>query len=531
MEREHTSTGELADELSPLRLNWLAGPPGSVAPLRVAQVPMVATRLQRCLAPKGAAAAHHRLWIASLGWLAIGMVSLSGCMSPPTMKVPAPSAASVGGNGFDRSAIAKPLTPERPVLPEIARERVVWLGIATTVVDSEVPERFPILSQAQETNASVSSIFVALDKQIQSRLAGQPKYPGFNLIGQTEEQRPSDVGMALLINKERWRQEKVFEENYRWEYGILGQLVFIDQQKQEICGSYPLGFRLSQVTQSPPTHDQVSDLARRTLLEQEGGTSKANCLLSLFMEALQSTRLSIRSDYCFEVGSVRLDPQCATPTLSNAEMKPVGFDSHELALWESELGPVLVNHLGNGSGMVMNPYVAKAGGKDNILALHFLKEASRVVQAGVGLSLRLRPPVRRFDLQIKNLNCTKDSEWSGQYVVNLIFGFDGVLSETEPVTGRTVLAHSFDVSLNGFKGLPKGLRETYWRNARRKLLPSQFESGEYDSRWCWRNSIENFLDQISSEMLFELADRGGRFALVRADLTHITHSLTHPNQP
>ena len=45
------------------------------------------------------------------------------------------------GHGLDRSAIAKPLPLDRAALPAAARERVGWMGVATTVIDTEVPER------------------------------------------------------------------------------------------------------------------------------------------------------------------------------------------------------------------------------------------------------------------------------------------------------------------------------------------------------------------------------------------------------
>lgn len=465
-------------------------------------------------------------------WPAIGLASvvllgflLAGCVSPPTMKAPPPSAASVGGTGFDRSAIAKPAPVKRAAVPDSTRARVVWVGIATTVSDAELPGRFPRLSQAAGLDNSIAPLILELESRIQAEFSRQSKFPGFDLVGQTDEQRPSDIGMALLINNERFWSEKTFEEDYRWEYGILGQVVFIDQQKQEICASYPIRSALLNVTGDPST-GQISAMVRSVLIGSSDSGTESNSFFGKFCETMRSANLSVRSDYCFEVGRVSVDPACSSPTVLNQGIKAFSFDSFEMSIWKSELGPVLVNHLGNSSGLVLNPYVSKADGKDNILALHFQKGASRIVQSDENLSLRLRPPVRRFDLAIKGLTSAIDPQLSGKFVVNLVFGFNGTLSVVEPVSKRVVLEHAFDISLGGFKTLPKELRDIYWQNARRKLLPSQFENGEYDGKYCWWNSIGNFLDQITREMLFEKADQGRRFGALRQDLEHITHSPT-----
>lgn len=452
-------------------------------------------------------------------------VILVGCVSPPTMKVPPTTAAEIGATGFDRSAIAKPAPAKRAAVPDSARERVVWIGIATTVSDAELPGRFPRLSQAAGQNNSIAPLLLELESRIQTEFSRQSKFPGFDLMGQTDEQRPSDIGMALLINNERFRSEKTFEEAYRWEYGILGQVVFIDQQKQEICASYPIRSGLLNVT-GVPSAEQISAMVRAVLIGSSERGAESNSFLGNFCETMRRANLSVRSDYCFEVGSVSVDPACTLPTVDNQGIKTFSFDSSEMAVWKSELGPVLVNHLGNSSGLVLNPYVSKADGKDNILALHFQNGASRIVQSDGNLSLRLRPPVRRFDLTIKGLTSAIDPQLSGKFVVNLVFGFNGTLSVVEPISKRVVLEHAFDVSLGGFKTLPKELRDIYWKNARRKLLPSQFENGEYDGKYCWWNSIGNFLDQITREMLFEKADQGRRFGALRQDLEHITHSPT-----
>jgi len=453
---------------------------------------------------------------------------LTGCAGPPKIKTAAPVAGAQGYNRADLlPAKANPVGAQPAA---VVRERVVWLGIATTIADLEVTQRFPILSRAEGQNGSLGSVLTTLDRRIQTGLANHGPFPGFELVQQTGEQRPSDLGMALLLNKERFREEHLFEGTYRSEYGILGQLVFIDQQKQEICGSIPIGQRRwVNTTETPYTRDQLGTIARQALLGNGATAINDDSILGQIFKELEKAQLSIRSDYCFEVGTVSIDAQCLTPAILDPTIKPVSFGPSDLSMWEGEVGPLFAAHLANSAGLILNPYVAKSGGKDNILALQFLKGASRVVEADGKLSLRLRPPVRRFDIAISKLTCGLDAQWSGKYVVNLIFGFTGTISVVEPVTGRTVIDHGFDVSLEGFKTLPRELRDTYWKNARRKLLPDQFEKGDYDQKWCWQNSLENFLDQITSEMLFDKGDAGRRFSGLRSDLARITHALGKSN--
>ena len=86
---------------------------------------------------------------------------------------------------------------------------------------------------------------------------------------------------------------------------------------------------------------------------------------------------------------------------------------------------------------------------------------------------------------------------------------------------QLLVSHPFDISLSGFKSLRKEQREQYWKNARRKLLPAQFEGGNYDPIWSWQNSVDNFLDQLALEMFFPKADVAARFKPVRDSLDGI----------
>ena len=244
-------------------------------------------------------------------------VVLAGCVSPPSVK-PTPS-AQAGGEGFDREKIANAASLPSASRPASNLERVVWLGISTTVIDAELPQRFPVLARADGTG-SVSSLFTSLDTKIQARLASDRQFSGFDVIGPTDEQRPSDIGMALLVNKERWREERTYENKYLWEYGILGQLVFIDQQKQEICSSYPFGLRLRNISDSAPTPQQIAAVSRQTLLGMSENSGDADSFLGLFFKNLQRASVSIRADYCFDVGKVSISTNCLSPCILSADI-------------------------------------------------------------------------------------------------------------------------------------------------------------------------------------------------------------------
>ena len=58
--------------------------------------------------------------------------------------------------GWDRSAIALPPPLVRAAIPAADRERMAWLGVATTGIDSEVPERFSPARRSERAGAQES---------------------------------------------------------------------------------------------------------------------------------------------------------------------------------------------------------------------------------------------------------------------------------------------------------------------------------------------------------------------------------------
>lgn len=444
-----------------------------------------------------------------------------GCVSPPVYK-PATSAPTNTSTGYSREQYQASKSTNRVAATGMPRQRAVWLGVAATVVASELGERFPILS-GDGTEAGANKVFAELNQRIWSSLSNHlgsaGAFPGIELV-ELGQDRDTDLGMALLLNKERWREELTFEGKYRREYGILGQLVFIDQKKSELVASYPIGNRIAMISDAKASDQERSLMANGTLIGEADGASGKDSILHQFLKSIESSSVNPKPDYCLEVGKVLFSEACANPSYSGSkkdQIKSLQLNPDELATWASEVGPILVNHLGNGTGHVFNPFVAKKTGKDNLISLNFLKGSPKVVNQKGPLSLRLPDPARRFDLEIEALSCEVDDEFTGKYVVNLVYGFRGTMTMYS-ADGVAVFSHPFDISLSGFKSLRKEQREQYWKNARRKLLPAQFEGGNYDPIWSWQNSVDNFLDQLALEMFFPKADVAARFKPVRDSL-------------
>lgn len=453
--------------------------------------------------------------------LALGMFLLlltQGCLTPPTVAGVTPNPASK--LGFSRSELR---SADRPILGAHnsgVRERVVWAGIATTVSWSEIPAHFPKLTIAGG-GGSPDSVLIGLDQKISTYLKSKT-FDGFDLVD-AGQQRDSDIALAFLLNKERFSQEKSYDGRYLVEYGLLGELVFIDQQKQEILGSYPIGSNVRDQVDNLPGPDKITQMVGEVVCSKPENSTESISLIGQFKQALDSRQVSPRARYCFEVGEVAVSDNCRQPSYSGTEMKQKQptVDAAGLEYLRGEIGAMFASDLGNNTGLSFNPYVSRHGGSDNILALHFRRDASRSIQATGIMTLRLPSPVRKFNIAIDSLSCEVDPEWTGKYVVNLIYGFAGSISVVEPVTGRAVGVYPFGVSLKSISRLPKDLRETYWQNSRRKLTPDMFRSSDYDQQRCWKNSLENFLDQKTAEMLFEKADKGNNYQTLRADLGKI----------
>jgi len=450
-------------------------------------------------------------------YLALGIILLSltqGCITPPTASSTATS--PIVNRGFDRSALQSATTPRPGTQYSGSRERVVWVGIATTVSWSEIPNRFPNLTLSG--GGSADSALLGVEQEITAFFKSK-QFSGFDIVD-ASEQRDSDIALALLLNKERYSQEKSFSGGYMVEYGLLGELVFIDQKNQTIIGSYPIGSKIRDLTKSLPDSEKIKEMVDEVLLAKADGSGSSSSIVGQFKQALADQHVSPRPRYCFEVGEVTLGDSCREPVFFGKTGK-MSFDAEKLELWRGDIGTVFASDLGNNTGLSFNPYVSRRGNSDNILALHFKRDASRVIMANAPVSLRLPDPVRKFNIRIDSLNCEVDPEWTGKYVVNVIYGFVGSLSVIEPTTERAIGVYPFDVSLKGFKGLPKDMREVYWHNSRRKLTPDMFNAADYDQERCWKNSLENFLDQKTAEMLFEKADKASNYKALRDDLGKI----------
>jgi hypothetical protein len=437
------------------------------------------------------------------------------------------------GAGFSRAALVsrKEGVQDTPVAVDRSQlARVVWLGVASTVSKEELDGRFPRTASLSPQGAD--AVFQKLDKEMEARFQqGDFQPSGFQLVPFAQQQ-PTDYALALLVNKERWRQELLFDGKWRWEYSIYGQLVFIDQQKQEICSSFPVALRTADAGDSPPTSEQTSRMVVSGLFGATDDPSGDKSLYGNCLAVLRNQAVKVRPDYCFEALEVEMAPGCAQPAILQTQtphvqgaMGAVQYADDELVNFAGDTGALFVSHLGNGTHLPVHPYVKTRQGRENILALQFCGGKARILNTMGKLSLKLRPPVRQFSIRIEQLNCEVDPEWSGKYAVNILFGFQGMLEVIEPVTQRKVLEHRFDLSLAGIKQLPKALQEPYWQLARRKLLPEQFANNQYDSKWCWSNAMDSFLEQLTAEMLFAKADKAGRFQVLREDLSQIHPAL------
>lgn len=476
----------------------------------------------RHLSQEGEEPGGQRLLVLAQTLLLLVALFVTGCTTTST----APAYKEKKGYGRQDFKTANPSSQDRPVTgadpTPIIRQRVVWLGVASTVVDAEVGSRFPILSLAVDGGDGASRAFAELNQRIwatlSNHLGAAGKFPGFELV-EAGADRGSDLGMALLVNKERWREEVTFEGKSRREYGVLAQLVFIDQKKMELVASYPIGNRATMIAESKASDAEKVLMSRETLYGGTGGGGH-DSLLHQLLKTMEGSSVRVSPDYCMDVGNVSFREACLHPSYSGSrreQIKKMDVDPEQLAVWASEAGSILVNHLGNDTGYAFNPFVARKSGKDNLISLNFLRGSPIVLNQKGPLSLRLRDPIRSFDLQIDGLSCEIDEEFTGKYVVNLIYGFRGMMI-MRSADGVEVFKHPFDVSLAGIKSFRKDLRETYWQKSRRKLLPAQFEEGAYDPRWNWQNSLDNFLDQLALEMFFPKADAAGRFNTLRANL-------------
>jgi len=473
-----------------------------------------------------------RRWI-GLSALAIAGLLLGGCATAPRQ-----ASAAQEGKGFDNSEI---LAERRAVISGAAggtRPRVVWLGVSTTVVNSELAQRFPylnrlpggVLGKGEGSKSTFVDWDIGIQREFKKRRDENRPFPAFDLID-AQDQRKSDIGLALLLNKEAWREESLIEGKYRQEYTLLGQVVFIDQENQQLLSSYPISVRIVDSKEGKKTDEEIIDQVRQLVFGKDQGSFAPETFLGTFVSALDSRALQVKPESCFETLTVTFASACENPVYRDAPdilstpIVQVRFSTEELNVWASEVGPVLTGHLGRGvlpSGdlVVMNPFISRRSGKDNILNLQFQKGASRVLNGESPLSLKLKTPTRSFFLEITGLNCEVDPKWTGKYVVNLIYGFQFRLLMKNPAD-EVVFETNLDVSLEGFKKLPKNLREDYWMFTRRKMIPDQFEAGAYDSKWTWKHSLDSFLDGLTSQIFSEKYDTNGKFELLRKNLKEI----------
>lgn len=471
-------------------------------------------------------------------WLGLSVLAIVGMLLGGCATGPRQASAVQEGKGFDNSEI---LAERRAVISGAAgttRPRVVWLGVSTTVVNSELAQRFPyldrlsggVLGKGGETKSTFVDWDIGIQREFKKRRDENRPFPSFDLID-AQEQRKSDIGLALLLNKEAWREEPLIEGKYRQEYTLLGQVVFIDQENQQLLSSYPISVKLVDSKDGKKTDEEITEQVRQLVFGKDQGSFSPETFLGMFVSALDKRALQVKPETCFETLTVTFDPACENPVYRDALdvlSKPIAqvkFTAEELNEWASEVGPVFSGHMGRGvlpSGdlVVMNPFISKKSGRDNILNLQFQKGASRALNGDGPLSLKLKSATRSFVLEIKGLNCEVDPKWTGKYVVNLIYGFRGRLLMQNPV-GEVVFETDLDVSLEGFKKLPKNLREDYWMYTRRKMIPDQFEAGAYDSKWTWRHSLDSYLDGLTSQMFGESYDTNGQFKPLRKNLKEI----------
>lgn len=475
-----------------------------------------------------------RRWI-GLSVLSIaGVLLLGGCASAPA---PRQALADQQGKGFDNSEI---LAERRAVISGAAgetRPRVVWLGVSTTVVNSELTQRFPylnrlpggVLGKGEASKSTFVDWDIGIQREFKKRRDENRPFPAFDLID-AQDQRKSDIGLALLLNKETWREEQLIE-NYRQEYSLLGQVVFIDQENQQLLSSYPISVVKVDSKDGKKTDEEIAEQVRLLVFGNDQNSFSPETLLGQFISALEKRALQVKPETCFETLSVSFDPACEIPLyrdaleLTSEAIVKVKYTKDELDEWASNIGPVFSSYLcrgvlPSGDPVVMNPFISKQSGKDNILSLQFQKGASRTLSGDGSLSLKLKPATRSFALEIKSLNCEVDPKFTGKYVVNLIFGFKGKLLVRNPVE-EVVFETDLDASLDGFKKLPKNLQEDYWQFTRRKMTPDLFKSGSYDSKWTWQNSLDNFLDGLTSQIFGEKYDAHGQFKLLRKNLKDI----------
>ena len=459
-----------------------------------------------------------RKWIAR--YAPFGILFFTGCLSPPLASTPTLKNESSHFGATKGLAEREASTAGR--LVTAPRERVFWAGVATHGEAASLEKRFPV------THTLLPEFQSVLSSALRST---QPQaFDLANLQGEPVSFDGRDaLVMAVAMDRERLRVEPIQisgQRQYRVEFGVQGELVFVDLKEKVVTYSFPISCNAVDVLPARPTPADLQKMARVALFDATRTAGKPMNLKDQFLDQVASRKAVPRSPIePLAVRRISVADSCSTPHFVGVASSQV-FSAESLREWEDEIGSEFASYLASAVYLGVNPYSRDPGGAGDSSMAKF----SMQFMNGQVLNARLRPPARVFDIEITSLFCELDPGKSTQSVSCLNYGFTGRVTVTEPELGTVKLSQELDLSLAGLgkrassqngrlSGVPPHLRDNYQKLVSRQVWPTQLRSDEVDHFSGFAKSLDNYLFQLKDEAFFEAEDSANRYGPLREDFS------------
>jgi hypothetical protein len=402
------------------------------------------------------------------------------------------------------------------------RERVFWAGVAAHGEAANLEKRFPI------THTLIPEFEGVLSSALQST---RPE--AFDLANVAREpvsfEGRDALVMAAAMDRERLRVEPVQingQKQYRVEFGIQGELVFVDLKEKVVTYSFPISCQAVDLLSTRPSLADLQKMARVALFEAERTEGRPVSLKDQFLDRVASRKAVPRSPIQpLAVRKISVADSCSVPHFVGVTSSQT-FPVDSIREWEDEIGSEFASYLASAVYLGVNPYSRDPGGTGDSSMAKF----SMQFMNGKVLNARLRRPARVFDLEIESLCCELDPSRSSEFISCLNYGFKGRVTVTEPERSTVKLSQELDLSLAGLRkrassqnehlsGVPPRLRDNYQKLVSRRVLPAQLRSDEVDHFSGFAKSLENYLFQLKDETFFEAEDVANRYGPLREDFS------------
>ncbi len=422
------------------------------------------------------------------------------------------SASYMDSNGIQKSSERIARKQQLIDVQTNRRERVFFGGVSVFGNGLEAKD-LPICS--------------ALRDDLQNELLGRLKnltpanFEIANLGSGFNESLTSHDGLFMVLSLvgENAQTDKILQGKIRGQVSIFGQLMFLDAKREnQLVASYPLGIFESDLFDSPPSHSQLTELAKMGMVgSKNSDPSKAVSICDQVEGLLKNQAVAPRAIFApIEVSPI-------TFSLASEEVQtPDGnimISNDQLTKWSDELSARFSGYLGTGSGLAINPYLP--GGERRMGNNRVTQYASRTFAMRRGnagdILAKLPVPSLLINFEVTSMFVKLDDKKSDAYTKIVDYCFTGILVAKRPLTGEVICELPIEFPVVHSKGLPRQLVKVY-QGLVEKTYSTDMLSSHPNHGAILAEKLDLILNQIAREIAFPEEDIASRFGKLRGDV-------------